>query len=145
MCGPHFCSMKISQDVRDYAAKHGIAEETAVIAQGLREKAEEFRKSGGEIYPVATATSPMGEDERRHEDLTQHHAPLISHRTPHRTLTRPLAATTTVRVLLFTGCVTVNVPAGLAAPRLVKTTFAVVVTCKVRGFEVRIRPEPSVP
>jgi phosphomethylpyrimidine synthase len=50
MCGPHFCSMKITQDVRDYAAKHGIAEETAAIAQGLREKAEEFRKGGGEIY-----------------------------------------------------------------------------------------------
>jgi phosphomethylpyrimidine synthase len=50
MCGPHFCSMKITQDVRDYAAKHGIAEETAAIAQGLREKAEEFKKSGGEIY-----------------------------------------------------------------------------------------------
>ena len=46
----HFCSMKITQDVRDYAAKHGIAEETAAIAQGLREKAEEFRKSGSEIY-----------------------------------------------------------------------------------------------
>jgi phosphomethylpyrimidine synthase len=50
MCGPHFCSMKITQDVRDYAAKHGIAEETAAIVQGLREKAEEFRKGGGEIY-----------------------------------------------------------------------------------------------
>ncbi len=53
MCGPHFCSMKITQDVRDYAAKHGIAEETAAIAQGLREKAEEFRKGGGEIYRPA--------------------------------------------------------------------------------------------
>jgi phosphomethylpyrimidine synthase len=50
MCGPHFCSMKITQDVRDYAAKHGIAEETAAIVQGLRDKAEEFRKGGGEIY-----------------------------------------------------------------------------------------------
>jgi len=50
MCGPHFCSMKITQDVRDYAAKHGIAEETDAIAPGLREKAEEFRKGGGEIY-----------------------------------------------------------------------------------------------
>jgi len=50
MCGPHFCSMKITQDVRDYAAKHGIAEETAAVVQGLRDKAEEFRKSGGEIY-----------------------------------------------------------------------------------------------
>jgi phosphomethylpyrimidine synthase len=44
MCGPHFCSMKITQDVRDYAAKHGIAEETAAIAQGLKERAEEFKK-----------------------------------------------------------------------------------------------------
>ena len=42
--------MKITQDVRDYAAKHGIAEEAAAVAQGLREKAEEFRKSGVEIY-----------------------------------------------------------------------------------------------
>src|SRR5438128_7861946 len=50
MCGPHFCSMKITQDVRDYAASHGIAEETAALVQGLKEKAEEFRKSGGEIY-----------------------------------------------------------------------------------------------
>ena len=47
-CGPHFRSMNITQDVRSYAAKHGIAEETAAIAQGLREKAEEFRKTGGE-------------------------------------------------------------------------------------------------
>src|SRR5256884_5530550 len=50
MCGPHFCSMKVTRDVRDYAAKHGMGEETAAIAQGLREKAEEFRKGGGEIY-----------------------------------------------------------------------------------------------
>ena len=34
----------------DYAAKHGISDETAAVVQGLREKAEEFRKSGGEIY-----------------------------------------------------------------------------------------------
>ena len=53
MCGPHFCSMKITQDVRDYAAKHGIAEETAAVVQGLRDKAEEFRKGGGEIYHKA--------------------------------------------------------------------------------------------
>src|SRR5438046_2215225 len=52
MCGPHFCSMKITQDVRDYAATHGIAEETAALVQGLKEKAEEFRKGGGEIYRV---------------------------------------------------------------------------------------------
>ena len=53
MCGPHFCSMKITQDVREYAATRGIAEETVAIAQGPREKAEEFRKTGGEIYRPA--------------------------------------------------------------------------------------------
>jgi phosphomethylpyrimidine synthase len=53
MCGPHFCSMKITQEVRDYAATHGIAEETAAVVHGLREKAEEFRKTGGEIYRPA--------------------------------------------------------------------------------------------
>ncbi len=50
VCRPHFGSMKIRQDVRDSAAKHGIAEETAALVQGLREKADEFRKGGGEIY-----------------------------------------------------------------------------------------------
>src|SRR5467141_110314 len=50
MCGPHFCSMKITQDVREYAEKHGIAEETASLVQGFTEKAEEFRKGGGELY-----------------------------------------------------------------------------------------------
>jgi phosphomethylpyrimidine synthase len=53
MCGPHFCSMKVTQDMREYAATHGIAEETAAITQGLRAKAEEFRKSGGKIYRPA--------------------------------------------------------------------------------------------
>ena len=38
------------EDVREYWATRGIVEETAAIAQRLREKAEEFRKSGGEIY-----------------------------------------------------------------------------------------------
>ncbi len=46
--------MKITPDVRDYAATHGIAEETAALVQGLKEKAEEFRKSGGEIYRPAS-------------------------------------------------------------------------------------------
>ncbi|MGH9269154.1 MAG: phosphomethylpyrimidine synthase ThiC, partial [Acidimicrobiales bacterium] len=50
MCGPHFCSMKITQDVRDYAAEHGIASETAAVVQGLREKAAEFKKAGGQLY-----------------------------------------------------------------------------------------------
>jgi phosphomethylpyrimidine synthase len=49
MCGPHFCSMKITQDVRDYAAKVGVAEQAA-IETGMKEKAEEFKKSGGKIY-----------------------------------------------------------------------------------------------
>ena len=49
MCGPHFCSMKITQDVRDYAAALGVAEENALEA-GLVDKAGEFRREGGEIY-----------------------------------------------------------------------------------------------
>ena len=49
MCGPSFCSMKITQDVRDYAAKKKIEEDEA-IQIGLQEKAEEFRKAGSEIY-----------------------------------------------------------------------------------------------
>jgi phosphomethylpyrimidine synthase len=49
MCGPHFCSMKITEDVRKYAAQQGI-EESAAIEQGLREKAEEFQHAGAEIY-----------------------------------------------------------------------------------------------
>jgi phosphomethylpyrimidine synthase len=49
MCGPQFCSMKITQDVRDYAEKTGVAAEAALHA-GLSEKSEEFKKSGGEIY-----------------------------------------------------------------------------------------------
>src|SRR5216110_2698152 len=50
MCGPKFCSMKITQEVREYAAQQGVAAETLALAQGLREKADEFRKTGGEIY-----------------------------------------------------------------------------------------------
>ena len=49
MCGPHFCSMKITQDVRDYAAQKGLEEEQA-LAAGMKEKAEEFKKAGGKIY-----------------------------------------------------------------------------------------------
>jgi phosphomethylpyrimidine synthase len=53
MCGPKFCSMKITQEVREYAAKEGIVAETVALAQGLREKAEEFKKGGGELYRPA--------------------------------------------------------------------------------------------
>jgi phosphomethylpyrimidine synthase len=49
MCGPHFCSMKITEDVRKYAAERGIDEMSAIEA-GLSEKAEEFQQSGAEIY-----------------------------------------------------------------------------------------------
>ena len=49
MCGPQFCSMKITQDVRDYAAQLDMGEQQALEA-GLREKADEFRKTGGELY-----------------------------------------------------------------------------------------------
>ena len=52
MCGPHFCSMRITQDVRDYARQKGI-EESTVIEVGLEEKAREFRESGGAIYQKA--------------------------------------------------------------------------------------------
>ncbi len=49
MCGPHFCSMKITQDVREYAAKKHIEEEAA-LGIGMKEKADEFVAAGAEIY-----------------------------------------------------------------------------------------------
>ncbi|MGA9997088.1 MAG: phosphomethylpyrimidine synthase ThiC [Pyrinomonadaceae bacterium] len=49
MCGPHFCSMKITQDVREYAAQKEI-DEQAALETGLKEKAAEFVASGAEIY-----------------------------------------------------------------------------------------------
>jgi phosphomethylpyrimidine synthase len=49
MCGPHFCSMKITEDVRRYAKENAIDENTA-LEHGLRHKAEEFQHSGAEIY-----------------------------------------------------------------------------------------------
>jgi len=50
MCGPHFCSMKITQDVRDYARSHHIENVDIAIEEGMREKSREFRDKGGEIY-----------------------------------------------------------------------------------------------
>lgn len=49
MCGPHFCSMKITQDVRDYAAQQGISAEAA-LQQGMEVKSVEFVKGGGKLY-----------------------------------------------------------------------------------------------
>ncbi|RUL71019.1 phosphomethylpyrimidine synthase ThiC [Dyella choica] len=52
MCGPKFCSMKITQDVRDYAAEHGV-DESAALDEGMAEKAAEFRAQGAEVYHKA--------------------------------------------------------------------------------------------
>jgi len=49
MCGPKFCSMQITQEVRDYARKKGVAEDAA-LTEGLAEKATEFKKKGSELY-----------------------------------------------------------------------------------------------
>ncbi len=52
MCGPHFCSMKITEDVRKYAAEQGFAEEEA-LKKGMEEKSREFAEKGNEIYAKA--------------------------------------------------------------------------------------------
>ncbi|TXI51302.1 MAG: phosphomethylpyrimidine synthase ThiC [Lysobacter sp.] len=49
MCGPHFCSMKITQDVRDYAAEHGV-DEAAALEAGMAEKSQEFLAQGAQVY-----------------------------------------------------------------------------------------------
>ena len=49
MCGPHFCSMKITEDVRQYAAEHGL-DAAEAIQEGLKEKAREFVQKGAEVY-----------------------------------------------------------------------------------------------
>ncbi|MBV8862419.1 MAG: phosphomethylpyrimidine synthase ThiC [Mycobacterium sp.] len=57
MCGPKFCSMRITQDVRDYAAQHGLDSEEAIeaaLAQGMAEKSAEFAEHGKRVYlPIA--------------------------------------------------------------------------------------------
>ena len=52
MCGPHFCSMKITQEVREYAASQKLSEEEA-LKQGMEEKAAEFKQAGAEVYRKA--------------------------------------------------------------------------------------------
>ncbi|MBW9259485.1 MAG: phosphomethylpyrimidine synthase ThiC [Candidatus Thiodiazotropha sp. (ex. Lucinisca nassula)] len=49
MCGPHFCSMKITQDVREYAKTHGMSDGEA-LQQGMEEKAVEFKQQGSKLY-----------------------------------------------------------------------------------------------
>lgn len=50
MCGPKFCSMKITQEVRDYAAEHGLTGDADAVMKGMEEQAEKFRKQGAELY-----------------------------------------------------------------------------------------------
>jgi phosphomethylpyrimidine synthase len=52
MCGPHFCSMKITQEVREYAAQKQL-DETVALESGMREKAKEFVQLGSEVYTKA--------------------------------------------------------------------------------------------
>ena len=55
MCGPKFCSMKITQDVRDYAAQQGLDEATA-LGEGMAAKSAEFKAAGGALYiPIQPA------------------------------------------------------------------------------------------
>jgi phosphomethylpyrimidine synthase len=50
MCGPHFCAMKITQDVRDYAESHSIEDMEIAVDEGMKEKSAEFLRQGGQIY-----------------------------------------------------------------------------------------------
>ncbi len=50
MCGPKFCSMKITQDIRDYAAEQGFKDLGVAVEVGMQKQAETFREQGGEIY-----------------------------------------------------------------------------------------------
>jgi len=50
MCGPHFCSMKISEDVRKYARENGYDSEEEAISKGMAEKSKEFIDSGADVY-----------------------------------------------------------------------------------------------
>lgn len=52
MCGPQFCSMKITQDVRDYAEKHGMGEMDA-LEEGMKEMSSTFKEKGSEVYQKA--------------------------------------------------------------------------------------------
>jgi phosphomethylpyrimidine synthase len=52
MCGPHFCSMKITQDVRDYAQSQGV-DAQAALEKGMQEKSKEFIEKGAEVYSKA--------------------------------------------------------------------------------------------
>jgi phosphomethylpyrimidine synthase len=60
MCGPKFCSMKITQDIREYAAEHGLDTSEGIeraVEAGMRERSEEFREMGSELYVEDTTGS----------------------------------------------------------------------------------------
>jgi len=57
MCGPHFCSMKITQEVREYAARQGVAEAEA-IARGMDERSDAFVRLGSELYVPPAEETP---------------------------------------------------------------------------------------
>jgi phosphomethylpyrimidine synthase len=50
MCGPNFCSMKITQDIRDYASKNNIKDIKIAVEEGMKEKSKQFAESGNKIY-----------------------------------------------------------------------------------------------
>ena len=50
MCGPNFCSMKITQDIRDYASQNNIKDIKIAVEEGMKEKSKQFAKSGNKIY-----------------------------------------------------------------------------------------------
>ena len=58
MCGPKFCSMKITQEVREYAKNLGVSE-AAAAEQGMLEKSAEFKSGGGEIYVPVNGVIPI--------------------------------------------------------------------------------------
>ncbi|MCC7076566.1 MAG: phosphomethylpyrimidine synthase ThiC, partial [Acidimicrobiia bacterium] len=57
MCGPKFCAMRITQDIRSYAEEHGL-DTAAVVEAGMREKSREFAAAGGDVYTTPEALSP---------------------------------------------------------------------------------------
>ena len=82
MCGPHFCSMKITEDVRKYAAEQGIAEEEA-LKKGMEEKSKEFVEKGARFtrrceWGKITAMSPYKDFTRRLKLLISKNPHLIT-------------------------------------------------------------------
>ena len=59
MCGPKFCSMKITQEVREYAKNLGVTDEQA-LSEGMQSMSETFKKAGSEIYiPIVAADAAI--------------------------------------------------------------------------------------